>query len=265
MIVAALGISGTLGGVILGQQLTRSWQREQWLSDNRKQECSDLLTALTNSYLTLLKYHRELLPQTPEIDTVISQSDIEITRILHDRIFIAEEVARERLGKRWIDAIEHYRGEFDAIAFAVAFSGMQDAILQIALAKVPKHLLQMRSDDGSEGHQAKHRRRLHLRGWARIGIVASILWIICGGIWGNNVGIHEGDYVMMTYEDCLRSVHTDMRACQVAFDKDWPLAIAHHWWYAGFFALAPLPLAWAAAYALRAIVRWIRSGFIADA
>jgi predicted MFS family arabinose efflux permease len=37
LIVAGLGIGGTLGGIIVGHFLARSWQREQWLLDCRKQ------------------------------------------------------------------------------------------------------------------------------------------------------------------------------------------------------------------------------------
>jgi hypothetical protein len=46
LIVAGLGIAGTLGGILVGHLLTRSWQQRQWLLDNRRQEYREVLNAV---------------------------------------------------------------------------------------------------------------------------------------------------------------------------------------------------------------------------
>jgi hypothetical protein len=51
LVVAVVGIAGTLGRVVLGQWMSRSWQREQWLLDNRKQEYCELLSAVSNAHM----------------------------------------------------------------------------------------------------------------------------------------------------------------------------------------------------------------------
>jgi hypothetical protein len=53
LIVAGLGIGGTLGGIVVGHVLTRSWQEEQWLLNNRKEEFRELMTALARSFSTI--------------------------------------------------------------------------------------------------------------------------------------------------------------------------------------------------------------------
>jgi hypothetical protein len=49
-----------------------------------------------------------------------------------------------------------------------------------------------------------------MNGWHRIGITASVLWFIAGGIWGCNVGLHEADLDRdRTRFDCLYPTHPD--------------------------------------------------------
>jgi hypothetical protein len=120
---------------------------------------------------------------------------------------------------------------------------------------------------------------MHLNGWQRIGIVASVLWAIGGGFWGNNIRIHEGDWVWQEYQFCIE--HADAKAensasslqaasedvakkldaCDKARDKSWPAAISYHWVYGAFFGLVPILLGWLTAYGIIALLRWIRAGF----
>ncbi len=51
VVVASLGIFGTLCGNFGGLFLSRSWQREQWMRDRRNEEFRELLEALTASML----------------------------------------------------------------------------------------------------------------------------------------------------------------------------------------------------------------------
>lgn len=107
---------------------------------------------------------------------------------------------------------------------------------------------------------------MRLNGWQRIGIVLSVIWFICGGLWGNSMGIHEGDWVSRQYQFCLEhdaEPHMPSTAqCQARFDKDWPDAIKYHWWEGLIVATVPIPLGWLLAYGIIALSRWIwRGGF----
>ena len=100
-----------------------------------------------------------------------------------------------------------------------------------------------------------------LNGWQRIGIVVSVLWAIGGGLWGNNIGIHEGDYATHALGRCLDEPGSDWKACEDVFNKDWPEAIKYHWYYAAFVGLVPIPIVWLMAYGILMLIRWIRKGF----
>jgi hypothetical protein len=103
---------------------------------------------------------------------------------------------------------------------------------------------------------------MRLNGWQRLGVVASVVWALGGAFWGNNLGLHEGDYVVTQYQICTEGpLPVDWNACSQAFARDWPAAISHRWAYAAFFGLVPIPLGWLIVYGLRALVRWIQSGF----
>jgi hypothetical protein len=52
-------------------------------------------------------------------------------------------------------------------------------------------------------------------GWKRIGIVLSVIWVFVGGFWGNNIGIHQGDFAMGIYDICLRTDNSDWGKCGV--------------------------------------------------
>ena len=41
----------------------------------------------------------------------------------------------------------------------------------------------------------------------RVGVVLSALWFIGGGLWGNNLGIYDGDWIFDIYGTCLRSAN----------------------------------------------------------
>ena len=112
---------------------------------------------------------------------------------------------------------------------------------------------------------------MRLNGWQRIGIVASVVWVIGGGFWGNTVGLSQGDYVKLTLEQCLaaRSIQpdgtiprdADWGPCYAKFEKDWPEAVKDHWYYAAAFAFIPIPLAWLVVWGMVSLARWIRAGF----
>jgi hypothetical protein len=104
--------------------------------------------------------------------------------------------------------------------------------------------------------------KMRLSGWQRIGIVASVIWVIGGGFWGNTVGLSQGEYVRLAYEQCLHArIDTGWEPCHAKFEKDWPEAIKDHWYYAAAFAFIPIPLAWLVVWGMVSLVRWIRAGF----
>lgn len=101
-----------------------------------------------------------------------------------------------------------------------------------------------------------------LNGWQRIGAVLSVLWALVGFFWGNEIGLHEGDWAEQAERICSEARNADLNACMVQFDKDWTQAIKYHWDYAFILSLVPIPLAWFLAYGIVRLTRWIRAGFV---
>lgn len=105
LVVSAVGMVGALGGIVVGHFLTRSGQHEQWVRDNRKQEFRELLTSLSAAYLHIVQYGSG--------DDRSDSSDLrfhpvrnEAFRALHDRIFIAQEIRKAEIFRKWLRLVD---------------------------------------------------------------------------------------------------------------------------------------------------------------
>ena len=139
LIVAVAGITGTLASGVIAQVMARQSQLEQWLLDNRKQECRELLSSLATTFLTMLRHKEPHLPQSPEVQSMISNARLESARILHDRIFIRSDLASASILKRWADAMSRYDRDRDDSRFTTEFRGIQNDLIDIATPRVVRH------------------------------------------------------------------------------------------------------------------------------
>jgi hypothetical protein len=125
---------------------------------------------------------------------------------------------------------------------------------------------------------------MHLNGWQRIGIVASVAWVIGGACWGYLLGTDWGDNmnfrgyeIQQRYERCMRDAQQrehdakwqhkethfidDSTQCYLNRRKDTDAASSNGWLFAALLGLLPIPLGWAGVYGSMALTRWIRKGF----
>jgi hypothetical protein len=103
---------------------------------------------------------------------------------------------------------------------------------------------------------------MRLSGWQRIGVIVSVIWIFAGGYLGNDIGIHEGDWVIKDYGICLKTAHPGQdERCEAEFNRLYPEAIKYHWYEAAFMAIVPIPVCWLLAWGLVVLFRWIKRGF----
>ena len=61
LVVAIVGICGTLSGVLLGQWMSQRTQRKQWRMDRRNEEWRELLATLTHSFATISQLTRPMM------------------------------------------------------------------------------------------------------------------------------------------------------------------------------------------------------------
>lgn len=131
LIVAALGIAGTLSGVILGHTMLRLWQHEQWVRDERLKEFRELLSALSESYrleldnLRLLHIGEERLAYIDSLPSVI--------QVVRSRIFIAREIQAINFEVRWTEAVHAFHNGSGIAALAGTCTDLQIAIMNAAL------------------------------------------------------------------------------------------------------------------------------------
>jgi hypothetical protein len=103
---------------------------------------------------------------------------------------------------------------------------------------------------------------MRLNGWQRMGIVASVVWAIGGGLWGNDIAIRDGTALAkLKYSICLDQPNYNGAVCSQTFDKEYAKGVEGHWYAAALSAFVPIPIAWLIVYGLVALVRWIGAGF----
>lgn len=101
--------------------------------------------------------------------------------------------------------------------------------------------------------------RIKLNAWQWIGIVLSIVWAIGGGLWGNDLGLQQGEPVVGRLVRCYETHSIRwMGWCYPEFERDYAEAIKYHWHYAVIVALVPTLLAWLIVYGFVGLWRRIR-------
>jgi len=114
---------GPLVGVLVGALLGRSWDRQKWLNDSVKQECQELLGAITKSATQILADGGR-----KSWDTYL-----DALTAFHTRIFIAEEVEKEKLLDLWARAVREFGEGRDRQKFDDAVEKIRAAIVRTAV------------------------------------------------------------------------------------------------------------------------------------
>jgi hypothetical protein len=134
LIVAGIGIGGTLGGIVVGHILTRSWQQQQWELDRRNEEWRELLTALADSLRVALKIY-PMRALDPDEQREIVEAHANCFRVIRDRIFIASDVKALDLENRWSAAVQHHSQTLDPNRVGSVYNGIRLEIVKIATEK----------------------------------------------------------------------------------------------------------------------------------
>ena len=114
VVVAVLGIVGTLGGTFLGHFLSRSWQREEWIRDRRYEEFQELLRSLAASMHAEVEamYASKLPPGERKGKT---HETADFFRIVQTRIFTFADVKRLGLEGAWLVSVNAFYTRPDAL------------------------------------------------------------------------------------------------------------------------------------------------------
>ena len=152
LVVAGLGIGGTLASGVASQWMTRRSQRNQWLRDNTLIECRELLGALATSNWAILQWKRQmkataplvasvapgiLPPNTGIVDKVCAanfeNSLIELDKVFGHRLLIARAIMSADIQQRWLNATSEFMREGNDDDFDAAYRKLCDEIVQMGL------------------------------------------------------------------------------------------------------------------------------------
>jgi hypothetical protein len=102
-----------------------------------------------------------------------------------------------------------------------------------------------------------------MNGWVRIGIVASVIWMIIGAMIGGALfqkEVDEATHWTRWRDECLVT-NSDRLDCNQIFNERLARALEIRRISRVIVALAPIPFAWLSILAIVAVVRWVRAGF----
>jgi hypothetical protein len=129
---------------------------------------------------------------------------------------------------------------------------------------------------------------MKINGWKRIGIIASVIWVIGAGMFTLNVlGKKASDSYAFWYGECMKvrddaaqsarercSKQLDESACNDIYDKEHPdncaattpdayrpEVVSAQWTAAAVVGFLPIPFAWGFVYLAVFLVRWVKRGF----
>ena len=102
---------GPLVGILIGHYLGRSWQRRQWLADNRKEEYRRVLAGFNRLNMSLAERYRSGNPNAQEIKQAMEETSI----ALNTSLFITDFLEESQVAGAVLDAVRKLEdgGSFD--------------------------------------------------------------------------------------------------------------------------------------------------------
>jgi hypothetical protein len=120
LVVAGLGICGTLGGIAVGNLLQSRAQHLQWRRDNVRQECRELLGQLSVNLFAFIDWRKSIVgrdvgPQAAIFAKQYSDAVVDLHRNFRSRILIADELKRANIPNRWNAALVSFDGDLQKL------------------------------------------------------------------------------------------------------------------------------------------------------
>jgi hypothetical protein len=107
VLIAFVGIAGTLSGIVIGHFLGRSWDRRKWLLDRRNEEFKELMTAVAVAFSECGDPRYRLMSPTVERTMELHKASRDCLVTIQNRIYIAKYIKPLKLDQRWLEAFDH--------------------------------------------------------------------------------------------------------------------------------------------------------------
>jgi hypothetical protein len=133
LIVSSVGIAGSLGGIFVGNFLSKSSQRRNWILDCRKQEFRELVSALSKATIEQVTFTTSLQSPTPQsMAPWMDTFKIALHTVL-DRIYIAKEMKELNVMTRFLEYASALRENKDLEPAHANFEALLREIVMVAL------------------------------------------------------------------------------------------------------------------------------------
>jgi hypothetical protein len=132
-VTSAFSLLAAVTAAFIVHWLTRSREHRVWVRDCRMKEWQELLNSLTHAYMTLLlsppglKMNVLTPEEEPKKDAL---ADVDI--VLGTRIFIAKDVERLDVRKKWADNVSSFLAFHDKAAFKTRFQALRLSVVEAA-------------------------------------------------------------------------------------------------------------------------------------
>jgi hypothetical protein len=125
-------VVSVLIGVLVGAYIANRNQKKQWVSDNKKQEYRELMTALAEAFNAVVDETVPSIAYGPEEQRAFATAKTTLVITIGDRIFIAQELKEMKFLGRWNTAVVDFHNTHDENVFTETFVGITADIVKAA-------------------------------------------------------------------------------------------------------------------------------------
>lgn len=133
----AWGVITLVAGILIGAYIANRNQRQQWLLENKRAEYRELLTTIADAGGKFVVFYGMGPPivATGEEQFEIGETARKSVDAIYNRLFIADDVKRLDLQRRWERAISALRRTLDINAFGKELDTIMDDVRKAALKR----------------------------------------------------------------------------------------------------------------------------------
>jgi hypothetical protein len=143
LIGAGVAVIGTLGGVVIGQQMSKNAQKDQWRRDNVRQECRELLGQLSVTLFAFIDWanavrfeahHAKASENAVAVTQQYNKAVVNLHRNFGSRLLIANEIINAKIAARWqSEVIDPYLADYNDGKLDIAYQALVAEIVEIGL------------------------------------------------------------------------------------------------------------------------------------
>ena len=127
-------VGGPLLGVLVGAYIASRNQKKQWLLDNKRAEYRELLAALADAGSTFIVHYTIFGGEaTQQQKLATGETSRKTVDVIYNRLFIAREIQKLDILKRWEKAISALQRSNDMETFGKGIDAIMNDVRAAAL------------------------------------------------------------------------------------------------------------------------------------